>query len=83
MGPHEIIKATRGFLAETAPDHVDNLSDDTNLFELKVLDSLGILSLVMFLEEKFDITLTHEDLTEENFRSLNALAELISTKKAA
>jgi len=46
------------------------------LFELKVMDSFRILTLVLHIEDKIGLILSHEDLTEENFRSLDSIANL-------
>lgn len=42
------------------------LEIDTNLFEMGVLDSFGVIQLVLALEENFDISLEMENLTRED-----------------
>jgi len=51
--------------------------------ESGVLDSLGILDLVHFLEEKFSIQISDEDLLPENFESFATVAEFAQKKIAA
>jgi methoxymalonate biosynthesis acyl carrier protein len=67
-----IIDEGRVNAAEVDP-HVD-------LFESQIVDSLKILSLVVFIEEKYGLTLEADDLTEDNFRTLTAVADLIERK---
>lgn len=35
------------------------------------MDSLGLLNLVLFLEDEFEIIVLNEDMTAENFDTLN------------
>lgn len=50
------------------------LNEDEDLLNAGILDSLGILQLVAFIEERFGIQVPDEDVTFENFMSINALA---------
>jgi acyl carrier protein len=76
----EIVDVVRSFLAETHSDQVNSIQEDTDLLEMGILDSLLIVSMVVFLEERFGCPLDIEDLTEENFSSLSAIANLILRK---
>jgi acyl carrier protein len=46
-----------------------------------LLDSLAIEQLIAFIEERFDIVFDDEDLVEERFASLDAVAELVDLKR--
>ena len=52
-------------------------SDDASFLEEGIVDSVGIMELVMFLEENFGLTVDDEDLTPDNFDSVNKLAAYI------
>jgi len=52
-------------------------SDDASFLEEGIVDSVGIMELVMFLEENFGISVDDEDLTPDNFDSVNKLAAYI------
>lgn len=58
----------------------NKLDDDTLLLSEGCIDSMGIVSLVAFLTEKFCIEMQDEDLVEENFKSINAVVELVIRK---
>lgn len=63
-------------------DHPDvELSDDLDLLEADVLDSLGILTLVDFLESTFGIAVEPEDVTLDNFETVRAIADLVASKR--
>ena len=50
-----------------------NLGDDQDLLSSGILDSLGILQVVAFIDDQFGIQVPDEDVVFENFQSLNAL----------
>jgi acyl carrier protein len=51
-----------------------NIDPNQDLLGAGILDSLGILQLVAFIEEKFGVQVPDEDVIFENFQSINALA---------
>ena len=55
----------------------DLLSDEDQLVESGIIDSLGIMTLLSFLEEKFSIQISGDDLIPENFESVSAIVELL------
>ena len=57
-----------------------HLGDEDSLLDAQVIDSLGILELVTYLEEAFAIAVTDDDLTPENFDSISALARFVGRK---
>ena len=46
------------------------------------LDSLGVLRLVAFIEEKFHVRVEDEELVPENFQTVRQIAEYIHRKSA-
>jgi acyl carrier protein len=48
--------------------------------ETGMIDSLGILDLVHFLEEEFAVVIADEELQPENFQSLESVAEFVRKK---
>ena len=65
------------------PTSPNPLPADTALIEQGILDSIEILNLVAFLEERFDIALPIESFVPENFATPNAIATLIARISAA
>lgn len=60
-----------------------NLTSDTKLFVEGIFDSMGFVLLLDFLEEKFNVVLADNELIEENFESINAIAYLVLSKNSA
>jgi acyl carrier protein len=56
------------------------IGKDTPLLEKGILDSLGILDVVGFLETEFSIVVNDEELVPENFQSLGTLSAFVLTK---
>ncbi len=61
---------------------IDHFYDSTSLIESGIVDSLGIQSLVAFLEKEFSIEVSDLDLLPDNFESVNAIISYIKGKSA-
>lgn len=61
----------------------DALTDETRLVEEEIIDSLGIFLMLGFIKERFGIEVDPEDVTLDNFASVNAIVELVSGKRDA
>ena len=57
------------------------LADDTSLLENGVIDSLSLLRLVVFMEERFAIAVGDADLLPENFSSVNAICAYVRARE--
>jgi acyl carrier protein len=76
----EIKDAIKDFIVETTFTPRENIQDDTLIFVQGVFDSMGFISLINFIEEKFLIRAEDADLLEENFESVNAIASFVKRK---
>jgi acyl carrier protein len=56
------------------------LNDDTALLEAGIVDSIGVLEIVAFIEQTFAITVSDEDLLPENFGSIACIAQFVEGK---
>jgi acyl carrier protein len=70
-------------IEEIAVGKTKGLKPEEDLFSSGILDSLGVLQLVLFIEEKFSITVSDEDVVYENFNSIFAIARYIDEKKSS
>jgi acyl carrier protein len=57
------------------------LTDNTLLLEEKVIDSVGVLELLLFVEETFRIEVPEEDISPDHFGTISKLALYIDSKK--
>lgn len=70
----------RKFISEVTFTDIENIKEDTLIFQEGIFDSLGFLSLISFLDEEFGIEVENDELNEENFESINAIVAFISRK---
>lgn len=80
----ETRQAIRVFLVENFMFRgaIDQMTDDASLIQAGILDSVGVLSLVTFLEETFEITVTDDEVEPENLDSIDAVTAFVTKKKA-
>jgi acyl carrier protein len=63
-------------------ESIDVLPDDASLLKLGIIDSTGVLSLLLFTEEQFGIEVPDTDVTPEHFDSVERLAAYVNAKLA-
>jgi acyl carrier protein len=54
--------------------------DDASFLEEGIVDSVGVMELVAFVEEKFGLKIEDTDVTPDNFDSVDKLAAFIRRK---
>lgn len=59
---------------------VESVGHDEDLLAQDVIDSLGIVELVAFLESRFGIKVGDDDLLPENFSSVNRVVAFVESK---
>jgi acetyltransferase-like isoleucine patch superfamily enzyme/acyl carrier protein len=81
----EIAARIRGWLTETkfAEFGEGELSDADSLFDHDILDSLGLVGLVAWLEATFDLHVADEDLVPENMESVARIARYVRGRTSA
>lgn len=65
-------------LMDLVPDF--EYSDDVKLLDDGILDSFDIVNLVLEINEEFGVEIGVEDVTEENFETVDSICELIKEK---
>jgi acyl carrier protein len=53
------------------------IGDDDSLLAAKLLDSLKIAELIVFLESTYNVTFDSDDLTPDNLDTINTIASLL------
>lgn len=75
--------SVRGFILKTFPPARKRaLDDDLLLLESGIIDSLGVLDVVGFLERQFGIQVVDDELTPENFGSIGKIVAFVEQKRA-
>ena len=75
----------REFLASNyfLGDDPSELSGSASLIEAGLIDSTGVLELVGFLEERFGLRITNEELLPENLDSIDNIVAFVTAKLAS
>lgn len=81
----QIITETRAYITENflyaRPNYV--VAEDEHLLEKGVVDSMGMVELITFLQDQFGVEPADDEITEENFATLQRIAGFVVRKLAA
>lgn len=59
------------------------IADDASLVALGVVDSLGVMELLLFLEQEFGIVAADDEITESNLGSFAGIAAFVMSKSTS
>jgi acyl carrier protein len=62
--------------------NIPEIGDEEDLFESGLVNSLFAVQLTTFIEKKFGLEITADDLDIQNFKSLSAAASFVLRKRA-
>jgi acyl carrier protein len=83
MSEVPLVDAIRSFIIRTFPlARGRRLEVDAPLLTSGIVDSLGVLTIVEFVQRHFAVELLDDDLTADNFGSIGRLASLIASRRA-
>ena len=57
-----------------------NINENTPLLESGIVDSMGILDLVAFLEQRYSVAVGDDELIPENFNNISVLTTFVEQK---
>ena len=81
LNMNSILKSVTKSVEEITGHKIVNTSDE--LIRSGIIDSFGILQLIMTLETELGIKLEDYDLDAKNFSTINSIAEMINHKDQA
>jgi methoxymalonate biosynthesis acyl carrier protein len=79
----DIRQQIHDYLVTELASERESFTPDENLLAQGIIDSMGILSLVTFMETRFGIKASDDDMVPENFETLEALRLFVERKKSA
>lgn len=59
---------------------IDELKPEDDLLERSLVDSLGIMRLIAFIEQEFGYSVPPEDIVIENFMTVDAIIDYLAPK---
>lgn len=60
-----------------------DLRPSDRLIDRGYLTSLDVVNLVVFLEQRFDVAIDPDDVTEEHFQTLDSIVNLVERQRGA
>jgi methoxymalonate biosynthesis acyl carrier protein len=78
MLDEKIASPLRQFMARSFDGRM--IADQDDIFALGFGNSLFAMQLVAFVERQFDVDIDSEDLDMDNFRSIQAISQLVARK---
>jgi acyl carrier protein len=70
-------------VTEIAPGRgIESIAPERNLLAEGLVDSLGIVELIAFLEGKYAIKIGDDDIDPENFGSIDSIVSFVQSKEA-
>ena len=83
MDESEIRKQVREYLIENFlfGDGGAEIGDEDSFLESGLIDSTGILELIQFIEETFDMVVDDEDMIPENLDSIQRVSKYVGSKR--
>ncbi|MBD3241676.1 MAG: hypothetical protein GF331_13885 [Chitinivibrionales bacterium] len=82
---HERHEEIRDTITEFIHSHfvrarADAFTSQTNLLEEGIVDSMGLLDIIGFLENAFAVRVTEDDLLTDNFGTIDSLVAYVERK---
>ena len=65
------------FIQNNLVDENLELTAETDLQEVAGIDSMAMVEIILFIERKFDVTFSDEELNPQIFQSVDVLAEAV------
>jgi acyl carrier protein len=70
-------------MTEVSPElNLKELDDDQPLIDAGIVDSLGVLKILAFMDESFGIDLSSEEIKLENFKTVRSICQLIEGRSS-
>jgi len=83
MGLENVLARLRAYVQESflymRPGFA--VRDDESLFDKGVIDSMGIVELIGFLESEFSVAVRDDDVSEQNLGSLTSIARYVMVRR--
>lgn len=76
----EIIEKIKRYIVKSSFSQEEDIQNDTLIFENSLLDSMGFLFLIDFLNEEFSIKVEDSELIDDNFKSINNIVDFVLKK---
>ena len=70
----------KNYIIEASLEDANKIKEDTLIFDTGLLDSMGLLFLIEFINENYQVEVDDEELNPKNFESINSIVAFIDSK---
>ena len=80
----DIVKKIRNYISDNFMMGGDDslISDNDSFLDAGILDSTGVIELVTFIEEEFEIEMTDEEIIPDNLDNIKSIESYVLLKTA-
>ena len=84
MNLTEVLKQIREYVIENfvLGDEEEEFSDDQSFLDTGLIDSTGILEVISFLEDEYEITIEDDEMIPDNLDSVEKIARFVHAKQS-
>lgn len=68
-------------IAEVATERLEQIDVKEDLLGSGIINSMGMMKILLFIEKKFNVQVPPEDMTLENFMSVERIQRYVSSKQ--
>lgn len=79
MSKNEVRLELLKFIKDNLLDERIELTEDTDLHNVAGIDSMAMVEIILFIERRFNVTFSDQELNPALFNSVDVLAEAIVT----
>ena len=70
----------KNYIVEASLTDAKDIKDNTLIFDNGLLDSMGLLFLIEFLNENFQVEVNDDELNPKHFESINSIVAFVEGK---
>lgn len=86
QGPHERLETlVRGYIGDNFlfDKNAADLPGDASFLDLGIIDSTGVLEIILFIEQEFGIKMEDHEMMPENLDSVNNIVRFVAARRTA
>lgn len=76
----ELRTSIHRYIVENFLFGTEEVSDDASLMDEGILDSTGVLEMVLFVEEELGVAIGDDEVLPENFDTINSLTGFVAAR---
>lgn len=79
----DINKIILNYLRDINPSAIDRIENPGSISIARIVDSLGMLEFLSFIEQTFSINIDDGDVLDKNFNTIDSVVEFVKMKKSS